>query len=77
MYLLVYSQGELHCMNWSGRKGGLGSGKEGQGQWALLVPALEGACWAGQSTKGTREDADHQRGSTVSSTALSSEALGV
>lgn len=30
-------------MNWSGRKGGLGSGKEGQGQWALLVPALEGA----------------------------------
>lgn len=64
-------------MNWSGRKGGLGSGKEGQGQWALLVPALEGARWTGQSTKGTQEGADHQRGSAVSSRAVCSEALGV
>lgn len=43
-------------------------GRREQGQWALLwfLP-LRGPVGQVQSTKGTQEGADHQRGSAVSS----------
>lgn len=51
--------------------GEVGSGNEGRGQGAPLVAAFKGPLGG----SGHTGRSDHQRGSPVSSTALSSEAL--